>query len=214
MRTIRIDCGFEIKAINDDGHIEGYASVFGNVDHGFDRVERGAFKDWLADSGGVAPILWQHDAREPIGLWHDMDETRKGLYAVGQLNLSQDSGGPDVPEAWKARALAKQGAVTGLSIGYHAVDFRFEDDVRVLEKLAVIETSMVTFPMNPEARVTGAKHMTRKELEHELRDRLGISRHLASRAAYALRDELKRDSREDSSIEDSANTLLQQLRGN
>lgn len=189
---LRVDCSFEIKAVGDDGTIEGYGSTFGNVDFGMDRIERGAFSDWL-EGTKTLPMLWQHDSGEPIGLWTRMREDRRGLYVKGQLNLSKDSGQPDVPTAFKARALAKQGAVTGLSIGYWAREWSFEDDVRVLERVDLDEISMVTFPMNPEARVAAVKHATRPELEIMIRERLGLSRRAAEKLLDAGFAGLSRD---------------------
>lgn len=178
MDKLRVDCAFEIKAVSDDGRIEGHGAVFGNIDFGLDRIEKGAFRDWLRTTKEI-PMLWQHNSDEPIGVWDEMREDRKGLKVSGQLNLSRESGQADVPLAWQARALAKQRAVTGLSIGYFAKDYRYEDDVRVLEKVDVIEVSLATFPMNDQARVTGVKHYTRLELREALRARLGLSRNAA-----------------------------------
>lgn len=214
MRTSRIDCGFEVKSLDDDGHIEGHGAVFGNVDFGFDRIEKGAFKEFLKSNDEPVPMLWQHMSSEPIGVWDDLKEDSKGLYMAGQINL-------EVQKGREARSLTKQGAISGLSIGYRAVDYHYEDEVRVLKKLELHETSLVTFPMNPAARVVSAKNMTRKELETELREQLGLTRYLASRAAWAIRDALaeeeKRDSRDDDSLDEAnetAQSILQTLRGN
>jgi HK97 family phage prohead protease len=178
MSKLRVDCAFEIKAVSDDGRIEGHGAVFGNIDFGLDRIEPGAFKDWLRGAKSI-PMLWQHDRGEPIGVWDTMREDKKGLFVSGQLNLSQDSGQPDVPMAWKARALAKQRAVTGLSIGYFPREYHFEEDVRVLEKLDVVEVSLATFPMNDRARVTGVKNFSRADFERGLREEFGLSRKAA-----------------------------------
>ena len=175
---VRVDCGLEIKSLDDDGYIEGLGAVFGNVDLGFDRLEQGAFTRTLRKQKQV-PMLWQHSDYEPIGVWEEMKETRDGLQVAGQLNL-------DTQKGREARALAKQGAISGLSIGYIPRDFEFEDEVRVLKQVDLLEVSLVTFPMNPEARVSALKNMTRRELEVTLREELGLSRSLASRAGYAL----------------------------
>lgn len=184
MRTLRLDCGFEVKSLDENGRIEGYGSVFGNIDFGYDRIERGAFADWIkAGFDGSLPMLWQHESGDPIGIWDDIGENRKGLKMSGQLNLTKDSGSPDVPTAWKAMALAKQGAVKGLSIGYRPKEYHFEEEVRVLETVDLVETSMVTFPMNPLARVTAVKYATNRDFIQMLREGLGLSRE----AAEALR---------------------------
>ena len=185
MRKEFLNIPFEIKSVDDDGHIEGYGATFENVDFGFDRIERGAFKDSLRarKSTEPLPMLWQHGASDPIGIWHTAMEDKNGLYVEGQLNLSRDSGAADVPLAWQARALAKQRAVSGLSIGFYAEDYRYEEDVRVLTKVDVIEVSMATFPMNPLAQIANVKQLTNKEFVSVTRKRLGLSR----QAAEALR---------------------------
>lgn len=176
-----INVALEIKQITDSGEIEGYAATY-DIDLGLDRIEPGAFGTMRKKSR--IPMLWQHANDEPIGVWNSFTEDKKGLFVKGSLNLSRDSGQADVPLAWKARALAKQGAVTGLSIGFFAIDFRFEGDIRVLEKVDVIETSLATFPMNPQAQVVDVKDLlTNKGFESALRNGLGISR----KAAEAIR---------------------------
>jgi HK97 family phage prohead protease len=176
-----INVALEIKQITDAGEIEGYAATY-DIDLGLDRIEPGAFGTMRRKSR--IPMLWQHANDEPIGVWDSFSEDKRGLFVKGSLNLSRDSGAADVPLAWKARALAKQGAVTGLSIGFFAIDFRFEGDVRVLEKVDVIETSLATFPMNPQAQVVDVKDLlTNKGFESALRNGLGISR----KAAEAIR---------------------------
>lgn len=192
-----LSCKFEVKAVSDSGRIEGYGAVFNNVDLGLDRIEPGAFSDFVKSTDSI-PMLLFHDDREPVGLWDTLQEDKKGLYVAGNLNLSKDSGAPDVPAAWKARTLAKQGALTGLSIGYQALDYRYEEEVRVLEKLDVFEVSMTPFPMNPKAQVTSVKEialMSQTESVRYLRQRLGISRKAADMLYHegwaAYRDSLE-----------------------
>ena len=230
MRTLRIDCGFEVKSANDSGRIQGYGSVFGNVDYGYDRIERGAFKDWIKNAfDGELPMLWQHSDDDPVGIWDDISENRNGLVMSGQLNLSKESGQPDVPTAWKALSLAKQGAVKGLSIGYQPIDYHFEEEVRVLEKIDLMETSMVTFPMNPLARVTAIKYATNRDFVQMLRENLGLSREAAEALRAGGLKELRRvvgslqEGIEDESgslqegglsdLHDTAEAILNQIRG-
>ena len=53
-----------------DGSIEGYASLFGEIDQARDMVMRGAFADTLVTRGiRRIPMLFQHDPSEPIGAW-------------------------------------------------------------------------------------------------------------------------------------------------
>ena len=182
MRQLWLDCPFEIKQADDDGHIEGLGAVFGNVDLGFDRIEPGAFKQTLRKIKGGVPMLWQHQGDQPIGLWEMLKETLKGLLVEGDINL-------DVQQGREERSLTKQGAVKGLSIGYIPKDFEFEDEVRVLKRVDLMEVSLVTFPMNTLAHVTGVKHGTRKELEHGLRYHFGLNRRSARHVAAVIRKE-------------------------
>lgn len=151
------DFRFSLKGVGDDGSFEGMAAVYGNTDLGGDVVEPGAFTKTLKDSN-ERPILWQHDAHEPIGMGTFVDSA-KGLQVAGQLVLES-------PVAVKARALMRQGAVKGLSIGYDPVvsEYDRENDVRRLKELKLWETSIVTFPMNPMAQITGVKAAT-EEME-------------------------------------------------
>jgi len=168
--------GMQFKSINEDGTFTGYAAVFGNVDYGKDLILPGAFAESLkeiAETGRVVPILWQHNPSEPIGFFESLVEDDYGLLVTGNLLIS------DVAKAREAFALMKAGIVTGLSIGYGVkiYEIREDDNVRILIKLDLWETSLVTFPMNPAARVAAAKFALRhgelpapKDFERLLRD--------------------------------------------
>ena len=155
----------EFKAAK-DGTIEGYGSIFGNVDNGYDIVEAGAFADSLK-SGTKVKMLWQHSPWDPIGVWDEVKEDDKGLWVKGHILA-------DVEKGREATALVKAGAVDGLSIGYRTLEFReskVEDRwVRIIEKAELWEVSLVTFPMNPEATIDAVKaaSMTQREFERQL----------------------------------------------
>lgn len=137
------------KEVDDEGRFEGYAAVFGNVDSQRDIIEPGAFKKTLEDNPEV-PILWQHDAYEPIGVSVEMKEDENGLHIVGQLAM-------DVQRAREARSLMRLGAIKGLSIGYRAIKPTFDNGVRRLKEVALKEFSPVTFPANELATVVSVK---------------------------------------------------------
>lgn len=143
-----------LAGIGEDGVFEGYASLFGVADLGRDAVAPGAFADSLARRG-VAGIrmLWQHDPAEPIGRWLAIAEDARGLRVRGKLNLS-------VARAREIHALMRDGAIDGLSIGFRAERARAErSGLRRLEKVDLWEISVVTFPMQPGARVAGVKRV-------------------------------------------------------
>ena len=147
---------FELKSIAADGRIEGYASVFGEVDCQGEAVATGAFakslKEWKA-SGRMPPLLWMHDPAEPIGVWTNLYEDATGLVAVGQLAI-KTRGGADAYELLKMRA------VTGLSIGYRTVASRVDRlrKAKILTEVNLFEVSLVTFPANDQARISAVKH--------------------------------------------------------
>ena len=126
--------------------IAGYASIFGVPDRGGDIVRAGAFARSLAARADV-PLLWQHDTREPIGRIERLAEDARGLRVVAAL--SPTARGQD------AAALLKAGALTGLSFGYRVRASRPDRarGYRELTDLELIEVSLVTFPMQPRARV-------------------------------------------------------------
>ena len=98
----------EIKMLNEAGSFSGYASLFGEVDLGKDRVERGAFLRSLARRGaGGVRMLFQHDPAEPIGSWRVIREDGRGLYVEGLLS-------DGVNRAREVRELIKSRAVDGL----------------------------------------------------------------------------------------------------
>ncbi|PZN06638.1 MAG: HK97 family phage prohead protease, partial [Bacillota bacterium] len=134
----------------EDGTFTGYASVFGNVDLVGDVVERGAFKQTIHHTKGRVPILWQHDARQPIGVTEEMREDDKGLWIRARLALATQKG----REAYE---LLKMGAIRGLSIGYDVIKQKTEGGVRRLKELRLWEISVVTFPANPAAAVAAVK---------------------------------------------------------
>jgi phage head maturation protease len=56
-------------------------------------VMPGAFADSLARhkrEGSYPLMLWQHDTYEPIGVWDDLSDDGKGLYAKGKLLIEQN----------------------------------------------------------------------------------------------------------------------------
>lgn len=164
-----------IRATGDNGTLEGYGSVFGVRDTYDDVIASGAFVESLKEhkaAGTMPAMLWQHDPSEPIGVWTDMAEDKKGLHVKGQLALSTTRG----REAFE---LLKMGALNGLSIGFRSVPgtSRYNDDgVRVLTALELWEVSLVTFPANERARITTVKAAdiatitTIRQAEQALRD--------------------------------------------
>ena len=139
--------------LHSDGTIEGYASLFGAVDQARDMVMPGAFTKTLKERGlRKIPMLVQHDPAEPVGVWLELTEDFRGLFARGKLI-------PDVRRASELLALLRAGAVDGLSIGYRTQRGVIEPRTRVrkLYQVDLWEISIVTFPLLDGARVAAVK---------------------------------------------------------
>ena len=128
----------------------GYAALFDRRDRGGDVIAQGAFADSLKQrtgDGQVIPILWQHDPGQQIGTIEHVAEDARGLRVIGRL---WERGGAPATAA----ALLRKGAVDGLSFGYRVVAARpGAGSARRLERLDIVEVSLVTHPMQPGARV-------------------------------------------------------------
>jgi HK97 family phage prohead protease len=162
----------EQRAVSEDGTIEGYGSVFGVVDDWGDIVAPGAFAASLTAhraAGTMPAMLWQHRDSEPIGVWTEMAEDSRGLRIKGRLVLESTRGR-------EAYALLKAGAINGLSIGFVARKWAWDNttDIRTLQEVDLWEVSPVTFPANDHARVDGVKSggaiTTIRDAERALRD--------------------------------------------
>lgn len=150
MREIK-DFKFSVgNDVGEEGEFDGYASVFGGLDSYGDTVEPGAFRKTLKESK-TFPLLWAHDTTQPIGIIGG-EESAKGLAVIGELNM-------DVVSAREKRSLMKQGAVKGLSIGYEAVKWTYDqtEKVRHLKEIKLWEISLVVFPADHAARVGAVK---------------------------------------------------------
>lgn len=191
------------KAVSDSGVIEGYASIFGNVDSYGEIVEPGAFAKSLVKSQRARrsiKMLWQHDPHKPIGIWDELTEDSKGLWVKGRL--FKDS----VTQASEAYVLLKEGALDGLSIGYRTIKAEpkaGKAGVTSLIELDLIENSIVTFAANERARVEVVKSIldagrlpTVREFEGLLRD-AGFSKAKAAAIAASAAQHLRGDPDDD-----------------
>lgn len=208
----RFECGIlELKVAGGTEEapgmsFSGYGAVFGNIDAHGDVIEQGAFLDALSDAGksGQWPAMllqhggWEADSMMPVGVWTEMREDSIGLYVEGKL--------ADTPRGKEIYSLLKmepRPAINGLSIGYIAKEFALrtkpDEPRRTLKKVDLLEVSLVTFPANPKARISGVKSdISIRDAERALRD-AGFSRTEAKSIlasgydALSLRDAEEKD---------------------
>jgi len=208
----------EIGMNEEEGVFEGYGSVFNNTDLGNDVIMQGAFKKSLRRTGAKGvKLLYQHKADMPIGVFEQIREDEKGLYVKGRLALGTQAG----REAYE---LLKMGAIDGLSIGFR-VDSKGQSydnrrRRRMLKEVELMEVSLVTFPMNPRAKIRAVKgqEISIREWESGLRDVFCLSRSEAKVAAKAIHDSFHHSARgcgceEQDETAEAIKQLLKTLRG-
>tara|TARA_R110000822_G_scaffold21323_5_gene67645 strand:+ start:42 stop:884 length:843 start_codon:yes stop_codon:yes gene_type:complete len=172
----------------EEGTFYGYGSIFNNTDLGNDVVVNGAFTKSLARTGpkGVK-LLYQHKSDMPIGVFEEIEEDGKGLKVKGRLALGTQAG----REAYE---LLKMGALDGLSIGFRVSpkgqEYDGKSKKRFIKEVDLMEISLVTFPMNPKARVRSVKgeEVSIREWENGMRDAFTLSRSEAKVAAKAVHE--------------------------
>lgn len=145
----------EIKAATDTGGKRLFSGIATtpNADRSGDVVEPKG-----AEFALPIPLLWQHDARSPIGWIRSAKVTAKGIEVEGEI-ASMDEPGKlkdRLDEAWQS---IKSGLVRGLSIGFKPLE-----SARIGETYAYkylkwlwLELSAVTIAMNGDCSITAIK---------------------------------------------------------
>ena len=123
--------------------IAGYAALFDIADASRDTIRRGAFSRTLAEKRGPYPLYWQHRPDQRIGWVETAGEDERGLRIIASI---------DNPYG-RAAKLLKERAVSGLSFGYRARSYRHTPQGRELADIELFEVSVVTHPLQPEARI-------------------------------------------------------------
>jgi len=134
--------------ISHSGVFRGYASIFNSPDLARDVILPGAFVRSLRKRRTKrVRMLYQHEAVQPIGIWYRLEEDGLGLFVEGRLIL-------DIQRAYEIYLLLKAGALDGLSIGFRTIRASSSrQGVRFVHEIDLVEISIVTFPMHPQARI-------------------------------------------------------------
>jgi HK97 family phage prohead protease len=131
------------------GELNGYASVFGNVDQGGDIVMPGAFRKTLAD--------WSR-ASQPLPLIADHQLSTEGV--IGSVKEAREdgvglrirAGFSSDPKAQSVRTKMIEGHLKGMSFTYdmvkHYMGTMAGKSVRYLQELRLFEATVTPFPMN------------------------------------------------------------------
>lgn len=184
---------FEFKAAagaaGAEGVVEGYGSVFGNVDSHGDVILPGAFSKSIAErksQGRTLPMHVMHGIfggdGVPAGVWNDVQEDGKGLRVKGKISGVNTDAGQLLYQR------VKDGALGGLSIGYSVPDGGSSKmsepggPKRQIKQANLFEVSLVDDPSNALARVAELKRSGGREMKATMN---------ATAAQSALEDALK-----------------------
>jgi len=135
---------FEIKQVDEDERIiTGWATT-PEADRMNDVVEPEGAQFKLP-----IPLLWQHDAGDPIGKVIQAKVTRAGIEIVAQIA----KGIAEIDRRWP---LIRAGLVPGLSIGFKPREHEFIKETKGIrfKKWDWMELSCVTIPANQTATIT------------------------------------------------------------
>jgi HK97 family phage prohead protease len=186
-----LDFALDTKAIDDEGHIEGLAAGYGNLDFGGDVMLPGSLAKSL-EGRKTIPMLMYHDHKRPAGVWNHFEETADGLLVKGRFSMSTRYGK-------EAHGLVKDGAIGGLSIGYGDVKAKVVGKARHIVSAFLHEASLVTIPMNAKATILSVKDIvsggelpTVRQFEDFLRDAGGFSKAVAAAIASKAQPLLNR----------------------
>jgi len=209
--VLDLECDYKKLDTDDDGSFEGYGSVFNNKDLGNDVIKYGAFSESIkSKKPRQIKLLYQHKTDEPIGVIDSLEEDSRGLKIKGRLAMGTQKG----KEVYE---LMKMGALDSMSIGYRLTpeDYKYSDKLkkRTITNLDLMEISMVTFPMNPKAKVTKVKlaSMDVRELEKYLCD-IGMTNSVAEQSAGVLFKSFNREVNEQGDLVNSLKHLIDTIK--
>jgi HK97 family phage prohead protease len=140
----------ELRA--DGRTLQGLAIPYGQEARVGKYTERFAFGAFADARPEDVPLLAVHDHESlPIGRALTLTETPAGLEA--ELRVSQTRFGDDVLE------LVKDGAATGLSVGFVPVEDRWNRERTMVErvKARLMELSITAFPAYQDARIMAVR---------------------------------------------------------
>jgi HK97 family phage prohead protease len=140
--------------------LTGYCAAFNNVDSGGDIILPGAFTQTIAErvAAGKVKLLADHvwDTDHVMGTVLEASEDDYGLLFRSDIDAD--------PDVQRRAGKVKRGTVTGLSIGYEAMEAlaptpeqQQRGAMRILSGIKWLEGSVTPFPMNEGAQVIGAK---------------------------------------------------------
>ena len=162
---------YEIKSLDEQGVVQFYANVFGNLDSDNDISLPGSFKKTLTENSSRLRHFKYHDTRLMPGAIVEAKEDYVGLLITSQLILGTQLGRETYEEY---KALANAGKSMEHSIGVNAVQFaeNKETGIREVSEWKLWEVSTLpAWGANDRARtlnIKGLEDMSREDIEQDI----------------------------------------------
>ena len=151
MKTVHTLPIHRIKALDDVGTFSGYASTFGNTDKANDVIVKGAFSEsldsWKKKHKGFPNIYDEHNRYHCLGICKTLEEDETGLSMQGTLFIQY------IEKAREVYRALQSGLKHSLSIGFYVKKSSMNHGVRHIEKIDLLEVSIVTNPCNTQAQI-------------------------------------------------------------
>jgi len=191
--------GMVVKADEEQGIVDAFFAIFGNVDEGQDVMHPGAFTKTFSERGNKVRVLDNHrtdSIMRAIGKPIMLKEVGRDELPGDLLLQHPDATGGafasiqmlmDTAEGRGAFIRLRDKAITEWSFGYDPVDFDFETrqdngrevNVRNLRTVKLYEISPVLFAMNEATTTVGAKDVS-GEMSGDDPDELKIGRAISA----------------------------------
>jgi HK97 family phage prohead protease len=179
--------GIDPNLVDDvEGIVEGYGSIFGNIDSDGDIIVKGAYTKTLAENGARVRYVNQHRIDQPLGKMDMLIEDEIGLKFKAKVPLT--TLGKDV------LLLMKSGVLNENSVGIVPIQKEYSNDgVRLLKEVKLYEISCVTLAANPMALITNAKGEIDQDLfsaRFDALNRVIKKENVSDELGYAIEAEL------------------------
>jgi len=143
--------------------VTGYFGAFNNVDLGGDILEPFSANRTIIERGPKGSndifFLRQHDTNSLLGKPKVLKADEYGIYhesPISDTTLGKDTA-----------ILIRDGVLNKFSIGYRVVQEQHINGVNHLKEIHLYEGSVVTFPMNENAILTGVKNKSVEDVQAE-----------------------------------------------
>lgn len=135
--------------------IEGIAVPYGvesDVGYYMEQIQRGCFAKSIKEAAKTLPLLTWHDSRSfPIGKSVEWTELDDGLRAVWELDTDDET-------AMTAARKARDGFMTGLSVGFHPIKSeRVVDEELGILHVKRVEARLLEVSVTPTPAYAGAQ---------------------------------------------------------